>query len=90
MIKGILNGKKIDFLFIDGDHSYLGVKKDFELYAPLVKRGGIIAFHDIVPSFLCPEVKVHKFWNEIKINYRYKEIVKDPNQDAYGIGVLYV
>jgi hypothetical protein len=36
---------KIDLLFIDGDHSYNGVKADYELYAPLTKH--IIAFHDI-------------------------------------------
>ncbi|MCL5876647.1 MAG: class I SAM-dependent methyltransferase [Candidatus Bathyarchaeota archaeon] len=46
-LRRILNGSKIDFLFIDGDHTYDGVKKDFEIYSPLVKEGGIIAFHDI-------------------------------------------
>lgn len=40
------NNSKIDFLFIDGDHSYEGVKKDFDLYLPLMNKGGIIAFHD--------------------------------------------
>ena len=39
--------EKIDFLFIDGDHSYEGCKKDVALYMPLLKSGGIIAFHDI-------------------------------------------
>lgn len=43
-IKEILGKNKIDFLFIDGDHTYVGVKKDFELYNPLVRKGGIIAF----------------------------------------------
>ena len=38
----------VDFLFIDGDHTYEGVKQDFEMYADLVSDGGIIAFHDIV------------------------------------------
>jgi cephalosporin hydroxylase len=47
-VKSILDGQKVDFLFIDGDHSYNSVKQDFEMYSPLVKEGGIIAFHDIV------------------------------------------
>lgn len=37
----------VDFLFIDGDHTYEGVKQDFETYRRLVGDGGIVAFHDI-------------------------------------------
>jgi predicted O-methyltransferase YrrM len=36
----------IDLLFIDGDHSINGCSLDFELYAPKVPAGGLIAFHD--------------------------------------------
>jgi len=39
-VEKILNGKKVDFLFIDGDHRYSGVKRDFELYSPFVKKKG--------------------------------------------------
>lgn len=44
----LANGESVDFLFIDGDHTYEGVKQDFEMYRRLVADGGIIAFHDIV------------------------------------------
>ena len=37
---------KIDFLFIDGDHSYEGVKKDFELYSKIISDNGTIVLHD--------------------------------------------
>lgn len=36
----------VSLLFIDGDHSYDGVKNDFESYGPLVRPGGIICFDD--------------------------------------------
>ncbi|WP_307441004.1 MULTISPECIES: class I SAM-dependent methyltransferase [unclassified Paenibacillus] len=36
----------LSVLFVDGDHSYLGVKRDIELYVPRVVSGGFIAFHD--------------------------------------------
>jgi predicted O-methyltransferase YrrM len=38
--------KKIDFIFIDGDHSYDGVKKDWNAYFPFFRKGSIVAFHD--------------------------------------------
>ena len=37
---------KIDYLHIDGDHSYEGVKKDFELYSTIMSENGIITIHD--------------------------------------------
>ena len=36
----------VDFIFIDGDHSYEGVKTDFDLWFPKLKKGGLIVFHD--------------------------------------------
>jgi predicted O-methyltransferase YrrM len=36
----------IDFIFIDGDHSYEACKADIAAWAPFVKRGGVMAFHD--------------------------------------------
>ena len=47
-VKQILGDRKFDLLFIDGDHNYEGVKKDFLKYRHLVREEGIIVFHDIV------------------------------------------
>ena len=44
----------LDFLFIDGSHAYQDVLCDWLLYHPLVRPGGVIAFHDSVctlPAF---------------------------------------
>lgn len=78
----------LDYLFIDGDHSYEGVKKDFELYSPLVRAGGVIVFHDIVPH-KGSDCKVDEFWQEIKQKFKFKEFIEKPNQNMYGIGVIY-
>jgi cephalosporin hydroxylase len=88
--KAALEGQPLDYLFIDGDHTYEGVKRDFELYSPLVRKGGLIAFHDIAehpPEIGC---EVAQFWNEIKTRYRHSEFIEDRNQGWAGIGVLYV
>ena len=86
-VKKILNGRKFDFVFIDGDHSYEGVKKDYENYKELCS--GLIAFHDIVESkFLIMDemIKVKKLWDELK--GEKIEIIKDRNQGNCGIGII--
>jgi len=83
----ILGNRKIDFLFIDGDHSYQGVKKDFEMYAPLVKNKGYIAFHDILPRPELKKIQVFKLWNEIKEKYDYQEFINDTRKKV-GIGLI--
>jgi predicted O-methyltransferase YrrM len=40
-------GAKIDFLFIDGDHSYSGVKGDVMAWSPRLNPGALVVFHDI-------------------------------------------
>jgi predicted O-methyltransferase YrrM len=90
MVENILEGRKLDFLFIDGDHTYKGVKTDFEIYSKLVGKGGIIAFHDVCPHPPQTGCEVNLFWREIKDKYEYIEIVRDWKQGWAGIGVLYV
>jgi hypothetical protein len=73
------------------------VAKDFEMYGPLVKAGGVVAFHDIVPDSrtrhgipTSADVgEVPKFWARLKASGRpVTELVDDPEQDGLGIGVL--
>lgn len=46
----VASRRDIDFLFIDGDHSYKAVKRDYLMYAQLVRKGGIVGFHDTNPD----------------------------------------
>ncbi len=56
---------KIDYLHIDGDHSYEGVKKDFELYSKIMSENGIITIHDTDQkyhnTFLVPDNQKENF-----------------------------
>ena len=72
-------------MFIDGDHTYEGVKKDFEMYGPLVRESGIIAFHDI--AVIEKPCEVRKFWKELNSDYK-KEIIEDEKQGWNGIGII--
>jgi predicted O-methyltransferase YrrM len=86
----LLGDQRLDLLFIDADHTYQSVRSDFELYSPLVKPGGLIAFHDIAENQPGSEFGVFRLWNEIKDRYRYLEIIDNPDQVGSGLGVLYL
>ena len=51
-VAGRYGGAPIRLLLIDADHSYEGVRRDFERWSPLVAPGGLIVFHD----YLMPDV----------------------------------
>ena len=73
----------IDFLFIDGDHSYEGVRQDFERYASLVRPGGMVALHDVVAA---DAPGVARFWSELAETHA-TEVRAD---SIYGIGIVHV
>ena len=56
-------GYRFDILFIDGDHSYEGVKKDTEMYLEFCSPNGFVIYHDTVA---CPGIK--KYTEEISSN----------------------
>jgi cephalosporin hydroxylase len=81
----------VDLLFLDGDHSYGGVRTDFENYAQLVKPDGLIAFHD-VESSNHPASQVDRLWTQLRDLYDSREIIDAANDEQsgrYGIGVLF-
>lgn len=80
-----------DAVFIDGDHTYDGVKADWKNFG---KSARIVAFHDI--AWEKPEnysldklVEVPRLWNEIKDSHRHEEFVDKSDGRTYGIGVLW-
>lgn len=84
-----------DFLFIDGDHRLETVTRDHELYAPLVRDGGLVAFHDT----LKPPVRqldhqrpteVDIFWSSLPDTMRTWEFVDYSDPTWGGIGVYRV
>lgn len=85
-----LDGEPVDFLFIDGDHTEAGVTQDYEFYSPLVRPGGLIAFHDIVDDQPLETNQVQHFWKKLSPGKDIKEFVNDPNQCGFGIGVVRV
>jgi predicted O-methyltransferase YrrM len=81
-------GERLDVLFIDGDHGYESVHRDYELYGPLVRNGGLVAFHDIVDGPLEQVGGVPRFWREVRTSLdEPEELVESWEQGGFGIGV---
>jgi predicted O-methyltransferase YrrM len=91
-VRRLLEGQALDFLFVDGDHTYEGVKQDVADYAPLVRPGGIVALHDIVPSGPGKHGDpggVPTFWRELKAEHPDAiELVEDWEWGSCGIGLV--
>jgi predicted O-methyltransferase YrrM len=72
-------------VFIDGDHSYAGCMRDWELYGPLVSKPGLVAFHDIATHPPQDRCEVDRVWRELKELFPVTELV---GKGDLGIGVL--
>ena len=82
----ILGDKKLDMLFIDGDHSFEGVYADYHIYSSFVKKGGIIAFHDCLNNI--SGEGVFKFIKEIQKSnskIKFNKIVH-----SRSLGIAYI
>jgi len=88
-LEDLLDGKKIDFLYIDGNHLYDMVKSDFEMFSPLLSEDGVVAFHDISPASINKN-DVPRFWNEIKDKHDFIEIIDIEFILNGGFGLLFL
>jgi predicted O-methyltransferase YrrM len=78
-------GGPVGFLHIDGDHSYEAVRRDFELYAPLVEPGGAIALHDVAGEAYPGAVR---FWTELTAERPTAFLIHEHGSDWGGFGVV--
>lgn len=82
--------RPIDLLFIDGDHSYEGVKADWNAFAPHVRPFGFVAFHDTLwdlrpdPRYARADMGVPRFVEELRTE-GYPVLTVD--QD-YGVSLV--
>jgi predicted O-methyltransferase YrrM len=82
-----------DFAFIDGDHSYEGVKADFQNVRGFLKSGTPVAFHDIVISDYhhAHGCYVGEFWEDLKkANPTLKTLEFKTDSEWGGIGIVFI
>lgn len=81
-----LDGRPVDVLVIDGDHSYAGVRADFEAFSPLVRAGGLVLVHDVLNPY-DPRVDVPRWWAEVSEGRR-ASVIASRRSRPVGFGVL--
>ena len=82
--------RPIDLLFIDGDHSYEGVRRDWEAFTRFVAPFGVVVFHDTIwdlrpdPRYSRADMGVPRFVEELRrMGYPVLTIDKD-----YGVSLV--
>jgi cephalosporin hydroxylase len=78
-----LAGEPLDVLFLDGDHTAEGVRRDYDTFAPFVRSGGVIALHDIDAD---RPGRVRDFWQSLRTRVEAFEII-DRVHPPYGLGI---
>jgi len=82
--------ESIDILFIDGDHSYEGAKRDWDLFSPFVQPFGSVVFHDTLwdlrpdPKYARADMGVPRLVDELR-EQGYPVITLDQN---FGVSVI--
>src|SRR5574341_1138619 len=88
-----------EWIFIDGDHSYRGVMRDWQDYGDMIAPDCPVIFHDILPHPKMAWVEVHRAWAEVRTHARVQhkaisEIISQTfgsgeGQEEKGIGIIY-
>ncbi len=78
--------KTYQYIYVDGDHSYAGVKLDYSLFYPKLAKGGLMSFHDVIANGKLTGglYGVKKFWQELKNEQK----ITFPFPINSGLGIL--
>ena len=78
--------RKYEYIYIDGDHSYKGVKKDYRLFWQRLENNGFMIFHDIMAKGYLDKGKfgVYKLWEELEGANR----IEFPFPKDSGLGII--
>ncbi len=78
--------RRYQYVYVDGDHSYEGVRTDYSLFWPRLDPGGFMAFHDISArgSLDGGTFGVRKFWNSMPNAHA----IRFPFPEDSGLGIL--
>lgn len=90
-VKAVKEQAPFDFIFIDGGHDYQTAMADWQNYWPMLRVGGLLAFHDIAyPDGNPYAYAVGTVWRQIRANGKWQEIIREHNPEGiWGIGAMW-
>ena len=85
-VKVVKEYAPFDFIFIDGGHDFATAMADWQNYWPMLRTGGLFAFHDIV--YLSSGVPA--VWRTVRNHGKWQEFIRENNPEQWmGIGVMW-
>ena len=70
IVRAALEGRPLDMVFIDADHTYEAVKRDIQLWSPLIAPGGLISGHDYGEEWPGVKRAVDELLPKVKVAHR--------------------
>src|SRR5262245_14810468 len=89
-VRARLDGRRVDVLYIEGEHGPSVVRPAFDECMPLVRPGGLVAIHHIRPRRTGWLSAIPALWNELRSRYSTEELIDLAVPDGYGIGLIRV
>jgi predicted O-methyltransferase YrrM len=89
-VRAHLDGRRVDFLFIEGEHAPTIVRPGFDECVSLVRNGGLIALHHIRPRRSGWLSEIPAFWSELRARHSTEELIDPDAPDGYGLGLIHV
>jgi hypothetical protein len=86
-VDALLAGRGLDFLFLSGEDDVERIRGALDLYAPLVRSGGLVAL-DGVRQRLGGNDRLPRFWSEVEDRARARLLEEDEGWPGSGIGVV--
>ncbi len=79
--------RQLDFVYVDAQHHYEAVKQDIEMWAPKIRRGGILAGHDYLDGMVAGSLYgVRKAVGEFVDRTGVKLLVsREPNHPSWFV-----
>lgn len=85
-----LGFNRLDVLHLDAQHDIKGARREWELYYPLVRSGGVVAIHDVMPTGPHAEFGSQFLFHALDKSFPKTYLCQRTWREGLGIGVVHI